>query len=90
MGAILSMQVELGVWQGTYLNYPEQRWLRWWDAQGNLFLTGAERAEVERQRAELAEQQLEQERHRRQELVEKLRSLSPDQLAELGLAISDL
>jgi hypothetical protein len=26
--------------------------LRWWDEQGNLLLTGEERAEQERQRAE--------------------------------------
>lgn len=46
--------VELGVWEGRYFN-QSQLWLRWWDAQGNLLLTGYERAEVERQRAEQAE-----------------------------------
>lgn len=35
----------------------ELPWLRWWDSQGNLLLTGEERAEQERQRADrLAEQ----------------------------------
>ncbi|MEQ8538996.1 MAG: Uma2 family endonuclease [Coleofasciculus sp. D1-CHI-01] len=46
--------VELGIWQGRYKNV-ELPWLRWWDSQGNLLLTGEERAEQERQRAERAE-----------------------------------
>ncbi|MBD2255094.1 Uma2 family endonuclease [Nostoc parmelioides FACHB-3921] len=43
--------VELGIWQGQYQNM-ELPWLRWWDLQGNLLLTGEERAEQERQRNE--------------------------------------
>ncbi|MEH2145554.1 Uma2 family endonuclease [Nostoc sp.] len=43
--------VELGLWQGQYQNM-ELPWLRWWDSQGNLLLTGEERAEQERQRNE--------------------------------------
>jgi hypothetical protein len=35
--------VELGLWQGEYQN-AELPWLRWWDLQGNLLLTGEERA----------------------------------------------
>ena len=46
--------VELGLWQGSYQNQT-QLWLRWWDEQGNLLLTGSERAEVESARAERAE-----------------------------------
>jgi hypothetical protein len=42
--------VELGIWQGRYQN-SELPWLRWWDEQGNLLLTGHEQAELERQRA---------------------------------------
>ncbi|HAA28208.1 MAG TPA: hypothetical protein DCE56_11695 [Cyanobacteria bacterium UBA8553] len=41
---ISSLEVELGIWQGYYQNL-ELPWLRWWDAQGNLLLTGQERAE---------------------------------------------
>jgi hypothetical protein len=67
------MQVELGLWQGAYLNNPEQLWLRWWDVQGNLLLTGKEEAQKERQK--------------RQELVEKLRSLSPEQLQAIGIEL---
>jgi Uma2 family endonuclease len=58
--------VELGIWQGRYQNV-ELPWLRWWDSTGNLLLSGAERAqqeqqiaEQERQRADRAEDQLEQ------------------------------
>ena len=36
--------VELGIWQGQYQNVTLP-WLRWWDSQGNLLLTGEERAE---------------------------------------------
>ncbi|MEA5509798.1 Uma2 family endonuclease [Crocosphaera sp. UHCC 0190] len=47
--------IELGLWQG---NYQNQLWLRWWDNQGNLLLIGDERAEQERQRAEVLEAKL--------------------------------
>ncbi|BAZ28286.1 hypothetical protein NIES4074_07170 [Cylindrospermum sp. NIES-4074] len=40
---ITPMGVELGLWQGEYQNM-ELPWLRWWDLQGNLLLTGEERA----------------------------------------------
>jgi Uma2 family endonuclease len=49
------MGIELGVWEGSYQNQT-QRWLRWWDSEGNLLLTGSERAALERQRADRAEQ----------------------------------
>lgn len=64
--SIAPLGVELGIWQGRYQNL-ELPWLRWWDSQGNLLLTGDERAQLaqqrveeERQRAERAELQLEQ------------------------------
>ncbi len=74
---IAPLGVELGIWQGLYQN-AELPWLRWWDAQGNLLLTGEERAIIERQRAEL-------EREKRERIVEKLRNLSPEQLNALGI-----
>ena len=86
--SIPQMGVELGIWQGRYGNM-ELPWLRWWDSQGNLLLTGEERAEVERQRAELAESELEQqrqqaetERQRAERLAERLRELgvNPDEI----------
>jgi hypothetical protein len=48
---IPEMQVELGIWQGTFTNL-ELPWMRWWDASGNLLPTGEERADQERQRAD--------------------------------------
>ena len=58
--------VELGLWQGSYQNQT-QLWLRWWDEEGNLLLTGSERAEVESARAERAEIALAAEAQARQE-----------------------
>ncbi|MEP0769213.1 hypothetical protein NDA06_07970 [Trichocoleus sp. ST-U1] len=49
--------VELGIWQGEYQN-ATLPWLRWWDREGNLLLTGYERAEHESQRAERLAAQL--------------------------------
>jgi Uma2 family endonuclease len=57
------MGVELGIWQGVYKNV-ELPWLRWWDKQGNLLLTGEEQAEVEKQRAEAEKQRAEAEKQR--------------------------
>ncbi len=55
--------IALGIWQGEYMhqNLP---WLRWWDAAGNLLLSGDERAEVEKQRADLEQQRATQEQQR--------------------------
>jgi len=75
------MGVELGIWQGRYGNL-ELPWLRWWDSEGNLLLTGDERAKIERQRAERAELELQQERQRAERLAELLRSrgINPEEL----------
>jgi Uma2 family endonuclease len=71
---ISPMGVELGIWQGNYLNL-NLPWLRWWDAEGNLLLTGDERAETERQRAETESQRAEQVEQENIRLREKLRAL---------------
>lgn len=71
---ILPLQAELGVWQGVFLNNPEQSWLRWWELTGNLLLTGREQAA--------------QEISKRQQLTQKLSALSPEQLASLGIDLS--
>jgi Uma2 family endonuclease len=88
---IAPLSVELGIWQGRYQNV-ELPWLRWWDAEGTLLLTGDERAELEqqevmreRQRTEQERQRADLERQKRQQLTEKLRSLTPDQLNALGI-----
>ena len=62
--------VELGIWQGHYQN-ATLPWLRWWDLQGNLLLTGEERAK----QVELA---LVQEQQRSQRLAERLQALGVD------------
>ncbi|HLO84502.1 MAG TPA: Uma2 family endonuclease [Nostocaceae cyanobacterium] len=48
---IKQMGVELGIWPGVYQNL-ELPWLRWWDHQGNLLLTGWERSSLIEARAE--------------------------------------
>lgn len=60
------MGIEIGVWQGAYQNQI-QAWLRWWDLEGNLLLTGSKRATLAEQRAESAE-------YRAIRLAEQLRS----------------
>ena len=69
--------IRLGVtlWDGTYEGKTDT-WLRWTDADGNLILTGKERAEQERQRAEQERQRAEQERQRaEQEHLDKEQTL---------------
>jgi len=52
---ILLLEVEVGDGPGGYQN-QNQPWLRWWDLQGNLLLTGSERAKAaEEKAARLAE-----------------------------------
>ncbi len=41
------LPVELGLWRGNYQNQT-LLWLRWWDKDGNLLLTGQEQAELEK------------------------------------------
>jgi len=84
-------QVGVEVWNGEYQGLDEP-WLRWRDARGNLLLTGQERAEVEKERAENARKQTKREKQRASEakelavqatkradaLAAKLRSLGVD------------
>ncbi len=53
-------ELGLGLWEGTYQGV-ERRWLRWYDSEQTWILTAVE---LERQRAELAQQQLQEERQR--------------------------
>jgi Uma2 family endonuclease len=89
------LDVELGLWQGSYQN-QELLWLRWWDSQGNLLLTGSEQVEIERalveqerERAEQERERAEQERERAEQaerkaaqLAERLRAMGIDPDAE--------
>ncbi len=83
------LSVELGILQGTYQNVT-QPWLRWWDLEGRLLLTGWEQVELEKQQKETALQQAEEEAQKRRALVSKLSGLSPEQLQALGIDPADL
>ena len=86
------MGVELGLWQGSYQNQT-MLWLRWWDSEGNLLLTGTERAAVEQQRASLAEQALSAEAQARRDAIPRLLAmgLNTQQVAEaLGLSVEEV
>lgn len=68
--------VQLGVrlWEGEYEG-KHAVWLRWYDRDRRLILTGAEHVEQERQRAEQERQRAEQERQRAERLAAQLRAL---------------
>ncbi|MGF1493282.1 MAG: Uma2 family endonuclease [Microcoleaceae cyanobacterium] len=78
---IPQMNIELGIWQGQYKNM-DLPWLRWWDNQGNLLLTGEERAELAESQLEQQRQQAATERQRAERLAERLRELgiNPDEI----------
>ena len=62
------------VWEGTFEGHAD-RWLRWTDLAGNLILTGAELAAVERTQAEAERTRADSERTRADALEEQLRRL---------------
>lgn len=72
-------QVGLGVtlWRGEFEGRQDV-WLRWCYHDGNVLLTGDERAEQERQRAEQESQRAEQAEQRAQLLAERLRAMGID------------
>ncbi|MEM8642833.1 MAG: Uma2 family endonuclease [Cyanobacteria bacterium P01_G01_bin.54] len=81
---IAPLGVELGLWQGKYQNQQRQ-WLRWWDREGNLLLTGEERAAVAEERVTVVEE----ERDRATERAEKAERSQQDavsRLAKMGLS----
>ena len=78
---IPQLGVELGIWQGSYQNM-ELPWLRWWDSQGNLLLSGAERAEQERERAD-REQEIAQQQRQRADREQQRAQQAEDQLEQL-------
>ncbi|MEG4850783.1 Uma2 family endonuclease [Microcoleus sp. B5-D4] len=84
------LDVELGLWQGSYQN-QELLWLRWWDSQGNLLLTGSEQVEIERGRVEQERERAEQERERaeqereRAEQAERKAAQLADRLRAMGI-----
>ncbi|MEG3843909.1 Uma2 family endonuclease [Microcoleus sp. herbarium14] len=78
---IPQLGVELGIWQGSYQNM-ELPWLRWWDSQGNLLLSGAQRAEEERQRAD-REQEIAQQQLQRADREQQRADRAEDELEQL-------
>ena len=89
---ILPINIELGLWQGSYQNQT-MLWLRWWDNEGNLLLTGAERAALAEQALASTEQALATETQARRDAIPKLlgMGLSVQQVAEaLGLSVEEV
>ena len=84
--------IELGKWEGSYQNQT-QLWLRWWDSEGNLLLTGAEGKEIEKARGDRLANQLEQERQARRSAIPQLLAtgMSVEQVAQiLSLTIEEV
>jgi Uma2 family endonuclease len=75
--SIPDLGVELGIWQGEYMN-QNLPWLRWWNSSGQLLPTGEERAELEKSRAELEKSRAELEKSRADRLAARLRELGID------------
>ena len=78
---ISQLNVELGIWPGSYQNMTLP-WLRWWDNQGNLLLTGHEQSQLSNLRLIQETQRANIEAQRAERLAEKLRNLgiNPDEL----------
>lgn len=67
----------LTLWEGEYQDMTAT-WLRWCDQDGNLILTGAERAQREAERAQRESERAEREAERAERLAAKLRELGLD------------
>ena len=82
------MGIELGLWEGSYQNQA-QRWLRWWDNQGNLLLTGSEQARLERLHTEQERQRAEAESQRADRAEQTQQDVIP-QLLVMGLTVEQV
>jgi len=69
--------LSLQMWRGRFEN-AEENWLRWHDAEGNLILTGKERAAKETERAAIETERADAETERAGRLAAKLRELGVD------------
>ncbi len=89
------MSIELGLWQGNYQN-QNQLWLRWWDINGNLLLTGSERAELEKGRAERERERADRQQERAEQQQERADRLAREKidavgnLQQLGLTVEQI
>jgi hypothetical protein len=77
------INLSLTLWEGVFEDKFD-RWLRWCDGDGNLFFTGAELAQQERQRAEQERQRAEQERQRAEQAQSRAERYAA-QLRALGI-----
>ena len=71
------MGVELGIQQDT-----EIPCLRWWTRDGEMLLTGNERADEQQRRADEQQQRADQERQQKEKLAAYLKSIgvNPDEI----------
>ena len=60
----------------------ELNWLRWWDSEGNLLLTGVERSQLLVSELEQERQEKEAAQQRAEQLAERLRQMgiNPDEV----------
>ncbi|NES21933.1 MAG: Uma2 family endonuclease [Symploca sp. SIO3E6] len=100
---IEELEVELGLWQGRYINDSQQPWLRWWDNTGKLLLMGKEREKIAQAReqkeaqarlkAEQERQQAEQERQQAEAKIAEFQQLQRDavsRLRDMGLTTEQI
>lgn len=91
---IPELELGIGLWFGSYQD-NQRRWLRWYDADGNLIPTPEERerqakeaamqrAEQEQQAKEAAMQQTEQERQAKEAAIRRAEILA-ERLREMGI-----
>lgn len=78
-------EIDLGLtlWEG-YFEDKHEVWLRWYDSDSQLILTGAENSEKQRLAKEQAQKQAAQEHQRAERLAAQLRAMGidPDKLSE--------
>jgi hypothetical protein len=72
--SIEPLGAELGIWHGKVDNH-NLPWLRWWDSNGGLLLTGEERAKAAKYRAETEKQRADAEKQRADRLAAKLQEM---------------
>ncbi len=74
--------VGLTLWRGEFEENITRVWLRWCDVDGNVILTGAERAKLSDRRADSADRRADSAEAKAQRLADRLRELglNPDDL----------
>ena len=78
------MAIGLTLWYGEFEESISRVWLRWCDIDGNVILTGSERAKIADHRAEIADRRAEEEKTRAESAEAKSRRLA-DRLRAMGI-----